>query len=108
MALGILGWDLPPAENMDAYVKVTQKGIAQVLKHPGVKEFRSYRNPLKVTPQVITHTEFDSMASWLAFIQSQAYADIVAGLESVGCTNFFAEVWDASPLVPEPLKPPSG
>ncbi len=108
MALGILAWDLPPAENLDAYVEGTKNWIATVLKQPGVKEFRAYRNPLKVTPQIITYTEFDSMASWLAFIQSEAYAGIVADMRAVGCTNITAEVWDASPLVPQPLKPPSG
>lgn len=63
MALGILSWDLPPAKNTEAYVEATKKWIGAVLQQPGVKEFRAYRNPLGTTPEVITHTEFDSMAS---------------------------------------------
>jgi hypothetical protein len=43
-----------------------------------------------------------------ALLLSEDYAAIVAGLHALGCTNLVAEVWDASPLVPEPLKPPGG
>lgn len=105
MALGILAWDLPPAEKMKAYEEHTRTWIALVLKQPGVKEFRAYRNPFATTPNVVTHTEFDSMASWLAFVGSEDYRHIVADLRALGCTNIVSEVWDTSPLVPEPLKP---
>jgi hypothetical protein len=105
MALGILAWDLPPAEQTEAYTRSSGKWISLVLKQPGVKEFRAYRNPFGVTPEVITHAEFDSMSSWLAFVQSEDYASILADLRAVGCTNLVAEVWDAPPLAPEPLKP---
>ena len=108
MALGILSWDLPPADKLEAYTEATKTWIGLVLRQPGVKEFRAYRNPLGVTPQVITHAEWDSMASWLKFTQSDDYAFIVADIRAKGCTNLAAEVWDASPVVPEPLKPPSG
>ncbi len=107
MALGILAWDLPPAEKMETYNEMTRKWIGLVLKQPGVKEFRAYRNPLRVTPQILTHVEFDSMASWLAFVQSEDYAAIVADLRRLGCTHITAEVWDTSPVAPEPLRPPS-
>ncbi len=107
MALGILAWDLPPAEQMEAYnKKAGTELIPTILKQPGLKEFRAYRNPYGTTPQVVTHAEFDSLESWLKFIQSEDYAAIVARLRALGCTNLVAEVWGASPLVPEPLKPP--
>jgi quinol monooxygenase YgiN len=105
MALGILAWDLPPADKNEMYLQSTQKWIATVLKQPGVKEFRAYRNPFGVTPQIVTHTEFDSMASWLTFLQSEKYTDIVNDLRNLGCANITAEVLETSPLVPEPLKP---
>lgn len=108
MALGILAWDLPPAERMEEYMAITKTWIATVLQQPGVKEFRAYRNPFGTSPQAVTHTEFDSLASWLAFIQSDVYANIVADLRAKGCTNLTSEVWDVSPAAPEPLKPPGG
>jgi len=79
-----------------------------VLKQPGVKEFRAYRNPYRTTPHVMIHTEFDSMASWLKFAQSDDYATIISGVRSAGCTNIAAEPWDASPVVPEAIRPPGG
>jgi len=108
MALGVLAWDLPPAERMEAYNKMTAEWTAAVLKQPGVKEFRAYRNPYGTTPQVATHVEFDSLESWLKFIRSEDYASIADSLRAVGCTNLSAEVWDASPVIPEPLRPSSG
>ncbi len=66
MALSILSWDLPPAEQIETYnEKAHTEWIPTVLKQPGVKEFRAYRNPYHTTPQVVVHTEFDSLASWL-------------------------------------------
>ena len=105
MALGILAWDLPPAEKTEAYNQKTRNWISIVLKQPGVKEFRAYRNPLGTTPQVVTHVEFDSIESWLRFLKSEGYASILADLRALGCTNLSAEVWDASPVAPEPLRP---
>ena len=44
MALGILAWDLPPAEQMEAYNrKAGTELIPTVLKQPGLKEFRPAR-----------------------------------------------------------------
>ncbi len=107
MALGTLSWDLPSAEKMEAYNELTRKWIGLVLQQPGVKEFRAYRNPLRTTPQIMTHVEFDSMASWLAFVQSENYATILADLRELGCGNIVAGVWDTSPVAPEPLRPAS-
>jgi heme-degrading monooxygenase HmoA len=109
MALSILSWDLPPADKIETYVKKAGTSwIPTILKQPGVKEFRAYRNPYHTSPQVVVHTEFDSMASWLKYVESEDYASFVADMKAVGCTNLSVEVWDASPVVPEPLKPPSG
>lgn len=105
MALGVLSWDLPPAERMEAYNEGAKVWISTVLKQPGVKEFRAYRNFYRTTPHVMTHTEFDSLESWLNFLKSDDYAAIVNDMLALGCTNLSAEVWDVSPVAPEPLKP---
>ena len=109
MALSILSWDLPPAEQIETYnEKARTVWVPTLLKQPGVKEFRAYRNPSYTTPQVMIHTEFDSLASWLKFIESEDWAAIMADLRAVGCANLLSEVWGASPLIPEPLKPSGG
>ena len=106
MALSILSWDLPPAEQIETYnEKARTSWIPSVLKQPGVKDFRAYRNPYQTSPQVMIHTEFDSLASWLKWVESEDYAAVVSDLRAVGCTNISAQVWGASPVLPEPLKP---
>lgn len=108
MALGIMTWDLPPEEQIEAYSKKARTvWIPTVLKQPGLKEFRAYRNPSLTTPQVMVHTEWDSLGSWVQYVQSEAYATLMSDMRAVGCTNISAQVWDASPVVPEPLKPTS-
>ena len=109
MALIVLSWALPPQEQIDTYTeKARTVWIPAVLKQPGLKEFRAYRNPYQTTPQVVIHTEFDSLASCVKYLESEDYTTVLSGLRAVGCTNITAEMWGASPVVPEPLKPPSG
>ena len=109
MALMILSWDMPPAEQTEAYnEQASTVWIPTILGVPGVTEFRAYRNPLGTTPGVCVHTEFDSLASWLAYTESEAYTTIMSGLRGVGCTNLSSEIWGSSPIVPKPLKPASG
>jgi heme-degrading monooxygenase HmoA len=109
MALSVMSWDLPPEEQIQTYNEKARTGwIPSVLRQAGVKEFRAYRNPYLTTPQAMVHIEWDSLASWLKYLDSEDYAKIVSELRGVGCTNISAEVWGSSPLLPEPLKPSSG
>ncbi len=108
MALIITVWDLPPAEQIEAYNKRSKSWVSTVLKQPGLKEFRAYRNPYRTTPEVMVHTEFDSLASCLKYIESEDYATINSEMQALGCTNLSVQLWGASPIVPEPLKPPGG
>jgi len=68
-------------------------------------EFRAYRNPLGTTPQVMSHVEFGDMQSLEGYLQSGAYSQVISGLNGVGCKNVAAQVWDVSPVAPQPLKP---
>ena len=109
MALQILSWDIPLSEEqLKLYgEKAKAEWIPTVLKQPGVKEFRAYRNPSLTSPQVVIHTEFDSMNSLTRFFASDDYSMIIGSLRATGVTNISAETWDASPIVPEPLRPSS-
>ena len=109
MALSIMMWDLPSEERIENYNQQARTvWIPSLLKQPGVKEFRAYRNPYHTAPQIMIHIEWDSLASWLKYVESEDYAAIVSGLRAAGCTEIEAEIWGASPVVPEPLRPPSG
>jgi hypothetical protein len=107
MALAVLSWDLPlSAEQMKAYGEKAQSDwIPTVLKQPGVKEYRAYRSPTHTTPEVVSQTEFDSMNSLMQFLASDDYSRIMRELRATGVTNISAEIWDASPIAPEPLRP---
>ncbi len=107
MALAVMSWDMPlSAEQMKAYGEQAQSNwIPTVLKQPGVKEFRAYRNPTHTTPEVLLHTEFDSMNSLMQYLASDDYSRIMSELRATGVTNISVEIWDASPIVPEPLRP---
>jgi hypothetical protein len=60
------------------------------------------------TPQVMVHMEFDSLAAWQRFLASERSGELMFELRALGCTNMALHVWDASPLVPDPVLPPGG
>ena len=107
MPLQILSWDLPISEEqLKVYgEKAKTVWIPTALKQPGVTEFRAYRNPFLTSPQVMFHMEFDRMDSLMQFLASDEYSMIMGDLRATGVTNISAEIWDASPVVPEPLRP---
>ena len=108
MALLIHTYDLPPTERLEGYSQKAKEWTALILKQPGVREFRAYRNPLKATPEVMVHIEFDGLQSLLAWAESDDSATVAAGMRAAGCTNFTGQMWGDSPLIPEPLKPSAG
>jgi heme-degrading monooxygenase HmoA len=76
-----------------------------ILKEAGVIEFRAYRNPAKVTPQVMVSVEFDSIEAAEKFANSDAHSKNLDGLKELGIHHFSTQLWDTSPVVPVPLKP---
>jgi heme-degrading monooxygenase HmoA len=106
MAHVIITWDLPPQPAQMEEYKTRSKGwIDRVLSQPGVVEWRALRNPLATTPQVLIMTEFDSLASARAWAESSELAALIAELRSTGCANLVTQVWDKSPIAPEPRRP---
>lgn len=106
MALLVQTWDLPIKKTvLEWYAARGSEWVPSVLRQPGVVEFRAYRNPLHASPEVMTHTEFTSMADLQAWLGSDEYRRIIGELHQVGCTNLTVAVWDSSPIVPEPRRP---
>jgi len=112
MAMVTLNWDLPQGKKYDAYIDdvyFADEGrtawIPRMLKQPGCKELRAFRNPLCTTPQVLVLYEMDNLESCLTFIKSKDYNLFMDELRRDGCTNISVLLWGVSPLVPEPLKP---
>ena len=105
MALMMAMYDLPTTTEMEQYVEWAMGTVNTILQQVGVQEIRAYRNPLRTTPQVMAHYEFDCLASCWEFIQSEDYARIIAEAQTLGIQNVSVQVWDASPAMPEPSKP---
>lgn len=106
MAMAILTWDLPPQEQMAAYNEQARTDwIPTVLRQPGVKEFRGLRNAFHTSPHTMAITEYDSLASALKFIETEDFVRVMEGLRAAGCTNITVQLWDVSPVTPEPIRP---
>lgn len=105
MALITAAYDFPSSTQMDRYIKWAMEVTNTILQQTGIKEIRAYRNPLRTTPQVVAHYEFDVIESCVKFIQSHDYERIMAEGQALGIRNISVQVWDASPAMPEPLRP---
>ena len=106
MAAVIMTWNLPPMEQMEAYQeKAKNEWIPGVLKNPGLVEWQAFRNPLKATPEVMAIAKFDNLDSCLQYIRSEFYDTVTEEMKSMGCTCMVVQIWDASPVASEPLKP---
>ena len=102
MVLFVMTWDLPTQrERLTVYAnKARNDWIPTVLRQPGVEEFRTFRNPMESTPQVMVTIEFDTLDSWRAFIESDDNRRIMREVRIVGATNLTAQVWTPSTITP--------
>jgi heme-degrading monooxygenase HmoA len=103
MVLYVMTWDLPThRENLRVYAnKARNDWIPTVLSHAGVEEFRTFRNPMESTPQVMVTIEFASLDAWRAFVEGDGNRRIMRELRIVGASNITAQVWLPSNITPE-------
>lgn len=106
MALGIMNWNLPASGPTEGYMQRAQSSwIPTVLAQAGVTEFRAYRNPHGDHLHVMVETEFDNLDHLNAWVNSDEYAQLKIELAEHGATEISDQVWDASPVVPQPIRP---
>jgi heme-degrading monooxygenase HmoA len=99
-------WDVPSGERLEVYQEQARTAwLRSVLQQPGVTEVRGYHNPQQTTPQVMIHVEFETLDAWQRFLASERYGEIMFELRAVGCSHIAMQVWEASPLLPEPVTP---
>ncbi len=96
----IQSWDLPAdPQAMDAYrKKAREEWIPTVLRQPGLKDFRGYRNALRMSPHAMIHTEWEDLVSLTTWVRSDDYARIFEELRAFGCTNLTTQMWTTSSL----------
>jgi hypothetical protein len=52
--------------------------------------------------------EFASLAAWHQFYASERYGELMFDLRAVDCAPITVQVWEASPLLPAPVRPAAG
>ena len=96
-------WDFLPGANLQAYAEFAKKSIGVVLQAPWFVEFRANRNALG-SPQVRATWVWQSKADWEKFADSATAMAMEDELRTY-VTNYHAEIWGPSPVVPEPIRP---
>ena len=97
-------YEFLPGMDQQAYMEWAKKAIGQVLRSPGVVEFRASRNLLG-SPQVRTTTVWQALADWANFVESPEWQALESELRGSFAGNISIELWGPSPVVPEPLRP---
>ncbi len=104
MALIVATFDLPPREKMEIFREKGREWVATVLKMPGLKEFRAYRNAYYASPHVMLHEEFDSLESCLKLIKTPEYYAHIADMRALGFSNLSVQMWETAPDYPEAIQ----
>lgn len=102
MLLYVIRWDIP-SEQSDDYLAWVRSAIKQTTAVPGVIELRSYR-PVAGESQVVTIFEFEDFESWSAWFNHEKVQAVFEEMFDM-VTNVHRELWEPSPIVPEPIRP---
>lgn len=103
MVLYIMRWDIVP-DKMEAYLKWSEGAIRRTVAAPGVIEFRAYRTAASPPGQVVVTYEFKDMVAWAEWYSQEDVRKVRDELSTL-TTNWTAELWGPSPVVPEPIRP---
>ncbi len=99
----VLKYDIYP-EKTEAFLKwAKESAIPRILKIPGLVEFCSYR-PVTGPNQVASTYFFKDAAAVAAWLAHPEFDKMTTELRSYA-TNVNGELWNPSPVVPEPLRP---
>ena len=102
MVLYVSKYDLRP-EKAAEYKEWAKTVINKILEVPGLIEFRGYR-PITGDRQVAVTYEFPDMAAWVKW-NSDPEIQKITNEQRFYAENIINEIWDSSPIVPEPLRP---
>jgi heme-degrading monooxygenase HmoA len=100
----VLLYDLERGVDQKAYMEWAKKIIGELMKFPGLIEYRAYRNLLG-SPLVRSISVWKTLADWQRFFESEAWKTAEMELRAKFASNLSVELWGNSPIVPEPLRP---
>ena len=95
-------WFYIDKEKLEGYTKFAkEESIPYWLSVPGMKEFRAYRE--QGSYKVLVEMEFESMEAWGKASDSSKTKEVSTKFASY-THDLKWNLWDKSPMVPEPLK----
>ncbi len=102
MSIVVLSYSMPSGAELQRYAAKVPGWIDRALSGPGAIEFRGYRSV--DGKEVLTITEYDSVASAEKWLASDNYKQLRDDMEKAGCKNIQLRTWDTSPLVAKPVR----
>lgn len=105
MVLYSIKWNIHPGTPAEEYAAWAQGAIQRTLGAGGVTEFRGYR-PASGAFQVVVTYEFEDMAAWAAWHETETVQTVLTELRTVA-NDVTSELWGPSPIVPQPIRPGS-
>jgi hypothetical protein len=106
MALITVSYDLPtdPAQ-LQAYAAWAGMAGPRITAAPGMVWWQPFRTAQATSPQVISVLFMDSLAAAQRWEASADFAALLDEMQELGCTSIVVQVFDESPLIPEPQRP---
>lgn len=86
------------------YQDWAKRAISLVVESPGIIEVRDNCNVL-VSPYVCATSVWKTLVDWANFVQSDEWVKLAEELQNSFADNVNVEIWGASPVIPEPLRP---
>lgn len=102
MLLYVLRWDIVP-DKWDAYLAWVEAAIEKTLAVSGPTELRAFR-PVAGESQVVVTYEFPDFDAWSTWFDHEQIQTVFSELFTL-TSNVERELWEPSPIVPEPVHP---
>jgi hypothetical protein len=88
--------------NTGALKENAKSWIGTILSVPAVLELRMYQSPdgkdAMAVARVVSLAEMDE------FLASEKFKTLLREMEAAGCSNFQLRPWEASPIMPDPIR----
>ncbi|MDW7729786.1 MAG: hypothetical protein SCJ94_07235 [Bacillota bacterium] len=102
MVLYVTKYNLPP-DKVDEYLQWAPDAMQRMLGAPGIKEVRVYMSVAGESQLIVTY-EFESPENWASWGTDAEVQKVILEFFRYAL-NPKTEIWNSSPLYPEPLRP---
>jgi endonuclease YncB( thermonuclease family) len=103
MRLVTFSFTLPSdPEALKKYAEKAKSWSDVLLSEPNVTELRVYRSPSGKDALAVIRVQ--SLAGIEELFAAEKFQALRRALENAGCNNFKLGLWEASPMMPEPIR----